>query len=70
MSHAWGLVPLGMDESDLMMLVLSLFILAVLVIAMFLFLPPLYAILGTGLIIFGIYYGVRELRKQEQNTEE
>jgi hypothetical protein len=59
-----------MDESDLMMLVLSLFILAVLVIAMFLFLPPLYAILGTSLIIFGIYYGVRELRKQEQKMEE
>jgi hypothetical protein len=57
-----------MDESDLMMLVLSLFILAVLVIAMFIFLPFPYAILGTGLIIFGIYYGVRELRKQEQDN--
>ena len=66
MGAAAGLIPLGIEESDLVMLLLSLFLLAVLVFAMFMFLPWPYAVLGTSLIIFGIYYGVRELRKQEQ----
>jgi len=68
LSVAWGLLPLGTEESDLVMLIFALFILAVLVIAMFLFFPWYYAVFGTGLIVFGIYYGVRELKKQEQDS--
>jgi hypothetical protein len=47
------------------MLLFALFILAVLVIAPFIVLPWFYAILSTLAIVFGIYYGVRELRKEE-----
>ena len=70
MSVAAGLIPLGTEESDLVMLLFSLFLLAVLVIAMFMFFPWYIAVFGTGLIVFGIYYGVRELRKQEQDSGE
>ncbi|MGY5881239.1 MAG: hypothetical protein RTV31_13380 [Candidatus Thorarchaeota archaeon] len=69
MSTAWGLLPLSMDESDLMMLLLSLFILAILVILMFMYLPWFYALLGTLVIIGGIYYGIWELRKEETEQE-
>jgi uncharacterized membrane protein HdeD (DUF308 family) len=70
LNAAWGLLPLGTEESDLVMLILALFILAVLVIALFIVLPFFYALFGIILIIFGIYYGVRELRKQEQGADE
>ena len=69
MSSVWGLLPLGMDESDLMMLLLAIFLLALLVIVMFMTLPWFYALLGTLVIVFGIYYGVIELRKQENQTD-
>lgn len=69
MSISWGLLPLGMDESDLMMLLLAIFLLALLVIVMFMYLPWPYAVLGTLLIVFSIYYGVRELQKEENQTE-
>jgi hypothetical protein len=69
LSTVWGLLPLGMDESDLMMLLLALFLLAVLVIAMFIVLPWFYAVLGTLGLIGAIYYGVWELRKGELEQE-
>jgi len=69
LNAAWGLLPLGMEESDLVMLLLSVFLLAVLVIAMFIVLPWYYAILGTLVIIFGVYYGVRELKEEESEQE-
>ncbi|MFW9769880.1 MAG: hypothetical protein ACFFF9_16890 [Candidatus Thorarchaeota archaeon] len=69
MSEGLGLLPLGMDESDLMMLVVALFILSVLVIAMFIVLPLFYAFLGTLFIIFGILYGVRVMKKNEEKGE-
>ncbi|MHA1135075.1 MAG: hypothetical protein ACTSSE_01155 [Candidatus Thorarchaeota archaeon] len=67
MSTAWGLIPLGMEESDLVMLLVSLFILAVLVIIVFIVLGWFLGLLGTLVIIFGIYYGVMELRKENQS---
>ncbi|MFW9844726.1 MAG: hypothetical protein ACFFEV_09130 [Candidatus Thorarchaeota archaeon] len=70
MSTAWGLLPLGMDESDLMMFLLSIFILAVLVILMFLYLPLHIAVLGTLFIVCAIYYGVWELKRQENQSEQ
>ncbi|MHA1965753.1 MAG: hypothetical protein ACXACG_15875 [Candidatus Thorarchaeota archaeon] len=67
MSTEWGLLPLGIDETDLVMILLALFILALLVIAMFIVFPVYYAVLGTLLIIFGILYGVRELKQKEDS---
>ena len=69
MSSAWGLLPLGVDESDLVMLLLAIFLIAVLVIAMFMYFPWLYAVMGTLVIVFGIYYGVREMREEENQSE-
>ena len=69
MSAEWGILPLGIDETDLVMMLLALFILSVLVIAMFMVLPWFYAVLGTLVIILGILYGVREL-KQKQNSSD
>ena len=65
MSAGWGLLPAGMDDSDLMMLVVALFILSILVIAMFIVFDLFYALLGTLLIVLGILYGVRVM-KQDQ----
>ena len=62
MSAEWGLLPAGIEESDLVMVILALFILSLLVIAMFIVFHWFYAVLGTLLIIFGIIYGVRTLR--------
>lgn len=70
MSAEWGLLPLGVDESDLVMLFFALFILALLVIAMFIVFPWYYAVLGTVLIILGILYGVRELKQKEDSDDE
>ncbi len=69
MSVEWGLLPLGIEESDLVMLLLALFILSVLVIAMFIVFPWYFAVLGTIFIIVGILYGVKELRKQQDSSE-
>jgi hypothetical protein len=69
MSEGWGLLPLGMDASDLMMLVLALFILSILVIAMFIVFPMFYALLGTILIVLGIGYGVREMMKNQESND-
>ena len=69
MSSAWGLLPLGVDESDLVMLLLAIFLIAVLVIAMFMYFPWPYAVMGTLVIVFGIYYGVREMREEENQSE-
>lgn len=69
MSAAWGLLPLGMDESDLVMLLLAIFILALLVIAMFVVFHWSLAVLGTLVIVFGIYYGVWKLRQQENESD-
>ena len=69
MSSAWGLLPLGVDESDLVMLLFAIFIIALLVVVMFMVLPWPYAILGMLLIVFSIVYGVRELRQAENQGE-
>ena len=69
MNTAWGLIPLGVEESDLVMLLFSIFLLALLVILLFLVLPWYYALLGTLGIVLAIYYGVRELRKQDREHE-
>jgi len=51
------------------MLLLAIFLIALLLIAMFMYLPLMYAVLGTLVIVLSIYYGVRELQKEENQTE-
>ena len=70
MSTEWGLLPAGIDETDLVMMLLALFILSLLIIAMFIVLPWYFAVLGTLVIVFGILYGVRELRQKEESNNE
>jgi uncharacterized membrane protein HdeD (DUF308 family) len=67
MSADWGLLPAGIDETDLVMMLLALFILSLLVIAMFIVFHWFYAVLGTLLIICGIIYGVRELKQRNDS---
>jgi len=70
MSAEWGLLPAGIEESDLVMILLALFILSLLVIAMFIVFHWFYAILGTLLIIFGILYGVRIMQNDSEKETE
>ena len=70
MSAEWGLLLAGIDETDLVMMLLALFILSLLVIAMFIVFHWFYAVLGTILIIFGILYGVRELRRKDDSVSD
>ena len=66
MSAEWGLLPAGIEESDLVMMIFALFILSLLVIAMFIVFHWFYAILGTLLIVAGIAYGVREMKHDDE----
>lgn len=70
MSAEWGLLPAGIDETDLVMMLLALFILALVVIALFIIYHWFIAVLGTLVIILGILYGVRELKKKEDSDVE
>jgi 1,4-dihydroxy-2-naphthoate octaprenyltransferase len=67
MSAEWGLLPAGIDETDLVMVLLALFILSLLIIAMFIVFHWFYALLGTLVIILGILYGVREFKKEDSD---
>lgn len=70
MSAEWGLLPAGIDETDLVMILLALFILALVVIALFIIFHWFFAILGTLVIILSILYGVRELKQKEDSDTE
>lgn len=65
----WGLLPLAMDESDLMMILLSLFILVVLVILIFLIFPLELALLMTAGIALAFVYAIHEARKLARSKE-
>jgi hypothetical protein len=66
----WGIFPLAMDESDLMMLLLSLFILIVLAILIFISFPLELALLMTGGISIAFVYALHETRKMSNSDEE
>lgn len=70
MSAEWGLLPAGIDETDLVMILLALFILSLVVIALFIIFHWFLAILGTLLIILSILYGVRVLKQKEDSDVE
>lgn len=67
---AWGLLPLAMDESDLMMILLSLFLLVILVIVIFLVFPLEFALLMTAGIAFAFVYAIHETRKLARLDDE
>ncbi|MFW9967442.1 MAG: hypothetical protein ACFFEA_09835 [Candidatus Thorarchaeota archaeon] len=67
---AWGLLPLAMDESDLMMILLSLFLLVILVIVLFLVFPLEFALLMTAGIALAFVYAIHETRKLAGGEEE
>jgi heme A synthase len=69
-SRAWGLLPLAVDESDIMMLVLVLFILAVLVLSIFMVFPLHIALLLSGAIMFGLIIAVHETRRIARMDED
>jgi len=66
----WGLLPLAMDESDLMMILLSLFLLVILVIVIFLVFPLEFALLMTAGIAFAFVYAIHETRKLARLDDE
>ncbi len=70
MSAEWGLLPAGVDETDLVMILLALFILSLVVIALFIIFHWFLAILGTLVIILSILYGVRVLKQKEDSDVE
>jgi 1,4-dihydroxy-2-naphthoate octaprenyltransferase len=70
MSAEWGLLPAGIDETDLVMILLALFILSLVVIALFIIFHWFLAILGTLVIILSILYGVRQLKQKEDSDVE
>ena len=63
MSSVWGILPLGMDESDLMMLILASFILGLLVVAFFMTFQLHVALFFTAALILSLGYAIRETRK-------
>jgi len=67
---AWGLLPLAMDESDLMMILLSLFLLVILVIVLFLVFHLEFALLMTAGIALAFVYAIHETRKLARGEEE
>jgi hypothetical protein len=69
MGASWGLIPLGVEESDLVMLIFSVFLLALLVIVMFIAFGWFVALLGTLVIIGAIYYGIWVLRNAENQSD-
>ncbi len=66
----WGLLPLAMDESDLMMMLLSLFILIVFVILIFIIFPVEFALLMTAGIALAFVYAIHETRKLARLDDE
>jgi hypothetical protein len=69
-SRAWGLLPLAVDESDLMMLVLVLFILAVLVVSIFMAFPLHIALLLSGALIVGLLIAIHETKRIAKMNED
>lgn len=59
----WGIFPLAMDDSDLMMICLSLFVLVVLVILIFIIFPLELALLMTAGIALAFVYAIYEARR-------
>jgi len=62
-SRVWGLLPLAADDSDIMMLAVVLFILAILVISLFMAFPLHIALLLSGALIVGLLIAIHETKR-------
>jgi heme A synthase len=62
-SRAWGLLPLAADDSDIMMLAVVLFILAILVISLFMVFPIHVALFFSGALLVGLALAIHETRR-------
>jgi len=69
-SRAWGLLPLAADDSDIMMLAVVLFILAVLVISLFMAFPVHIALFFSGALLLGLALAIHETRRLARNEHE
>jgi len=69
-SRAWGLLPLAADDSDIMMLAVVLFILALLVISLFMVFPVHIALFFSGALLFGLALAIHEARRQARIEDE
>ncbi len=63
MSRVWGLLPLAADDSDIMMLAVVLFILAILVISLFMVFPIHIALFFSGALLVGLALAIHEARR-------
>jgi predicted MFS family arabinose efflux permease len=70
---AWGLIPLGSDESDIRMTVLVIALLALLVLLIFVFLPLSEALFISLIVLVGFLVAYSEIRRilkmqKDENT--
>ncbi|MFX0045939.1 MAG: hypothetical protein ACFE8Z_08830 [Candidatus Hermodarchaeota archaeon] len=63
MTEAWGLLPLAADESDCIMVLLSVFVLVVLVVSIFLVFSTEVALLVSAMILIAFLYAIMENRR-------
>jgi hypothetical protein len=63
MTEAWGLLPLAADESDCIMVLLSVFVLVVLVVSIFLVFSTEVALLVSVMILIAFLYAIMENRR-------
>ena len=63
MTEAWGLLPLAADESDCIMILLSLFVLVILVVSIFLVFSTEVALLVSAMILIAFLYAIMENRR-------
>jgi hypothetical protein len=63
MTEGWGLLPLAADESDCIMVLLSMFVLVVLVVSIFLVFSTEVALLVSAMILIAFLYAIMENRR-------
>ncbi|UCH05451.1 MAG: hypothetical protein JSW05_04605 [Candidatus Thorarchaeota archaeon] len=70
MTEAWGLLPLAADESDCIMVLLSLFVLVVLVVSIFLVFSTAVALLVSAMSLVAFLYALMENRRMARSHAE
>ncbi|MFQ5833970.1 MAG: hypothetical protein ACE5H4_14790 [Candidatus Thorarchaeota archaeon] len=66
---AWGLFPLATDENECIMMLLSVFVLAVLVISIFMVFPFEVALFVDAVIVLGFVISFFEAKKRGQKVK-
>ncbi|MHA2377792.1 MAG: hypothetical protein ACXADO_05805 [Candidatus Thorarchaeota archaeon] len=67
MTEAWGLLPLAADESECIMVLLSVFVLVVLVVSIFVVFSIEVALFVSALILVAFLYAIGESRKMARS---